>query len=165
MATQAECQSMRDVMKSTLKKILFFLFWITIAVLSVVLLSRVSDLFFSFISRQAFISTRWFFWLLTGLSIASVLCGVFLLICSVRVAEKEIGNEFVYFGVIGLIGMLLPLFEKGILLILENYLPGGKLSGNLALISEYLSVYSVISVGIVSIIFFIAMVIASEGRY
>ena len=165
MATHAECCSMRDVMKSTLKQIILVLFWITIAALGVALLGKLSDMTFTFISSQTFILTRWFFWLVNGLNIVSVLLGIFMIICAIVCTAKELGNEILYFSIAGATGLALPVLEKGVLMILELYFPDNKLPENLCMLSDWLLIYSIILGYVCAVAAMLGVVFHESNRY
>lgn len=144
MATQAECRSMREIMKFTLKKALKILFWITVIVLGVVLFWHVSDITLAFISRQEFITKHWFFVLLLVLSITSIVMGAFLLVCSFVSIEKDLEKESFTFAIFGMIGISLPVILRAILGILSNYIPDDSFPFSLENINDLLNIYSAV---------------------
>lgn len=137
MAKPSDCRTMRDVMKSVFIRMAVILFWITIAILGIILFWHVSDLTFEAISESNFIKSRLFYYVIVVLSIVSIVVGIFMAICSFVTVEKESETVSITFLVFSVIGFAMPLIGAGIIAILSCYFPDNAVPETLIALKEY----------------------------
>lgn len=160
MASPSDCRTMRDVMKSVFIRILVIFFWITIAVLGVILFWHVGDITFSAISKLNFLKSQFFYYVVIGLSSLSIVLGVFMAICSFVAEENEtVSVTFFFFSIIG---FAMPLIGDGFILILSCFYPDNAVPQTLKVLADLGTGYFMV---IVTLVFTASAIFGASRSY
>lgn len=132
MVKPAECRLMRDIMKSTAKKMAVVLSRILIFCLGVLLFLHVSEITLKFFSRQEFIKYYGMFYVIAGLCVFNIVISIFFYWCafiagSATKDKSAVSDGFKptnIFLVFGVFFSSIPILISCVLYVFASYLPG-----------------------------------------
>jgi len=156
MVKPAECLLMRDIMKSTAKKMAVVLIRILLVSLGVLLFLRIFDIALNFLSHQDFINLYGMLYVIIGLCTLNIIISIFFFWCAYNASsvatEKTAVSEGIeptdIFIIFGIVFIFMPLVISGVIYVFASYLPGCNLPQGLNC-----GMYVAFSIGMVVLFF------------